>query len=146
MEGEMTLVIVTAIIIYLVLIAWSWQSLGSIGKTKKIIFILVGIILMYLITLVVFRTTKGDIDYQDIKIQNSIQSVIVAICTGINGMIIMPQIGKILDQINENQIGKEQLIKRCFILVVVFVICLIFESGYMKDTQQGILKVYHSIE
>lgn len=146
MEGEMTLVIVTAIIIYLVLIAWSWQSLGSIGKTKKIIFILVGIILMYLITLVVFRTTKGDIDYQDIKIQNSIQSVIVAICTGINGMIIMPQIGKILDQINENQIGKEQLIKRCFILVVVFVICLIFESRYMKDTQQGILKVYHSIE
>lgn len=146
MEGEMTLVIVTAIIIYLVLIAWSWQSLGSIGKTKKIIFILVGIILMYLITLVVFRTTKGDIDYQDIKIQNSIQSVIVAICTGINGMIIMPQIGKILDQINENQIGKEQLIKRCLILVVVFVICLIFESGYMKDTQQGILKVYHSME
>lgn len=146
MEGEMTLVIVTAIIIYLVVIAWSWQSLGSIGKTKKIIFILVGIILMYLITLVVFRTTKGDIDYQDIKIQNSIQSVIVAICTGINGMIIMPQIGKILDQINENQIGKEQLIKRCLILVVVFVICLIFESGYMKDTQQGILKVYHSME
>ena len=142
----MALVIVTAIIIYLVLIAWTWQSLGSIEKTKKMIFILVGIILMYLITLIVFRTTKGDIDYQNIKIQNSIQSVIVVICTGINGMIVMPQIGKILEQINENQIAKGQLIKRCFILVVVLIICFIFESEYMKDTQQGILKVYHSME
>ena len=142
----MALVIVTAIIIYLVLIAWTWQSLGSIEKTKKMIFILVGIILMYLITLIVFRTTKGDIDYQNIKIQNSIQSVRVVICTGINGMIVMPQIGKILEQINENQIAKGQLIKRCFILVVVLIICFIFESEYMKDTQQGILKVYHSME
>ena len=144
MEEQMTLVIVTAIIIYFILIAWTWQSLGSVEKTKKIVFILVGIVLMYLVTLVVFRTTKGDIDEQDIEIQSSIQNMIVAIGTGINGVIVMPQIGKILDQINENQIENGQLIKKCLILIVVFIICLIFESGYMKDTQQGILKVYHS--
>lgn len=142
----MTLVIVTAIIIYVILIAWTWQSLGSIEKTKKIVFILVGIVLMYLVTLVVFGTTKGDIDYQNMEIQSSIQNVIVAICTGINGMIVLPQIGKIVDQINENQIEKEQLIKKCLILIVVFIVCLIFESGYMRDTQQGILKVYHSMQ
>lgn len=140
----MTLVIITTIIIYVILIAWTWQSLGSVEKTKKVVFILVGIVLMYLITLVVFRTTKGDIDYQNIEIQSIIQNVIVAIGTGINGMIVMPQIGKILDQINENQIEKGQLIKKCLILIVVFIVCLIFESDYMKDTQQGILKVYHS--
>lgn len=142
----MTLVIITTIIIYVILIAWTWQSLGSVEKTKKVVFILVGIVLMYLITLVVFRTTKGDIDYQNIEIQSSIQNVIVAIGTGINGIIVMPQIGKILDQMNENQIEKGQLIKKCLILIVVFIVCLIFESGYMKDTQQGILKVYHSMQ
>lgn len=142
----MTLVIITTIIIYVILIAWTWQSLGSVEKTKKVVFILVGIVLMYLITLVVFRTTKGDIDYQNIEIQSSIQNVIVAIGTGINGMIVIPQIGKILDQMNENQIEKGQLIKKCLILIVVFIVCLIFESGYMKDTQQGILKVYHSMQ
>ncbi len=142
----MALVIITVIIIYFILIAWTWQSLGSMEKTKKMVFILVGIVLMYLVTLVVFRTTKGNIEYQNREIQKSIQSVIVAICTGINGMIVMPQIGKIVDKINENEIEKEQVIKRCFLLIVVFMICLIFESGYMKDTQAGILKVYHSVQ
>lgn len=142
----MTFVIATTVIIYLILIAWTWQSLGSIEKIKKPIFIVIGIILMYLITLIVFRMAKGNINEPNIEIQNMIKNVIVGICTGINGMIVMPQVGKIIDQINENQIEKEKLIKKIVIFVFAFIICLIFESGYMKDTQEGILKVYHSIQ
>lgn len=141
----MTFVIVTIIMIYLILIFWTWQSLGSIEKTKKIVWILIGMFVLYLVTLVVFLTAKVDIEISNIEIQNSIKNIIIAIGTGINGIIVMPQMGKIVSQIKENQIEKEKLMKKMIILVFIFVICLIFESGYMRDTQEGILKVYHSI-
>ncbi len=144
-EKSMTFVIVTIIMIYLILIFWTWQSLGSIEKTKKIVWILIGMFVLYLVTLVVFLTAKVDIEISNIEIQNSIKNIIIAIGTGINGIIVMPQMGKIVSQIKENQIEKEKLMKKMIILVFIFVICLIFESGYMRDTQEGILKVYHSI-
>lgn len=131
---------------YFILIAWTWQSLGSIEKTKKVVMILIGIILIYGITWIVFQTTKPEMDYQNIEMQNSVQNMLVAIFSGINGIIVMPQIAKILDKIEENEIEQEQFIKRIGILVIIFVICLIFERGYMRDTQEGILKVYHSMQ
>lgn len=131
-------------IVYFILIAWTWQSLGSIENAKKVVMILMGIILVYGITWIVFQTTKQGMDYQNIEMQNSVQNMLVAIFSGINGMIVMPQIAKILDKIQENEIEKEQLIKRIGILVIIFVICLMIERGYMRDTQEGILKVYYS--
>ncbi len=141
----MAFIIIIATIVYLILIAWTWQSLGFIEKPKKVIFILMGIILTYGITFIIFQTAKEGINYQNTQIQNNIQNILVFIFTGINGIIVMPQIGKILDKINEDEIEKGKLIKRIIILIIIFVLCLIFESGYMKDTQEGILKVYNTM-
>ena len=136
----MAFIIIVSIVIYFVLIAWTWHSLGFIEKTKK-----VGIIVTYIITLIVFQIAKGDITYPNANIQNSIKNMLVAIFTGINGLIVMPQIGKMLDKINEDEIEKEQLTKRVIILLIIFIICLVFESGYMKNTQEGILKIYQTM-
>lgn len=137
---------ITAIIIYLVLIAWTWQSLGFIEKTKKVIFIVIGIILMYVVTLFVFQITKGEITYENPEMQKGIQNILVVIFTGINGIIIMPQIAKMWDKIQEDEMKKQILGKRMMILVIVFIVCLIFESNYMKDTQESILRMYHTIK
>lgn len=141
----MAFIIMVAIIIYFVLIAWTWQSLGFIEKPKKVGIILIGIFVMYLITLVVFQMAKGDINYPNAEIQSSVKNILVAIFTGINGLIVMPQIAKMLDKINEDEIEKEQLVKRIIILTIIFGICLIFESGYMKNTQEGILRIYQTM-
>ena len=140
----MPFIIITAIIIYFILIAWTWKSLGMIEKTKKIICIFVEIIIMYLITLILFQISKGGIEYPTAEIQSNVRNVLVIIFTGLNGIIVMPQIGKILDKINEDEMDKKQFQKRLLILVIIFVICLFIESGYMKDTQEGILRIYNS--
>lgn len=132
-------------IVYFILIAWTWQSLGFIEKTKKVIFILVGIALMYGITFIIFQIAQNGINYQNAEIQGNVQNVLVVIFAGINGIIVMPQIGKMLDKIRADEIEKETLIKRMVVLIIIFILCLIFESGYMKDTQEGILKVYHAM-
>ncbi len=133
-------------IVYFIVIAWTWQSLGFIEKAKKVAIILIGMAIMYGITFMVFQMTKGGITYPNGEIQNKVQNILVSIFAGINGIIVMPQIGKILDKINEDEMEKEQFIKRIVLLVIIFMICLIFESGYMKDTQEGILKIYHTMK
>ena len=40
----MPLIIIIIMAIYLVLIAWTWQSLGNIDKIKKVVLILIGIV------------------------------------------------------------------------------------------------------
>lgn len=142
----MALVIITVIIVYFILMAWTWQNLGSIEKIKKIAFILLGMILLYGITLVIFQTTKGEINYQNLEMQNRVQNILVIIFTGINGLIVLPQIGKILDKIKEERIDREKLFKRLFILMIIFIICVGIERGYMRDTQEGILKIYHAMQ
>ena len=138
----MIFIVVTTIIVYFILIAWTWKSLGFMEKTKKVIFIIIGTILMYGITQIVFQMTQGGIDYPNVEIQKEIQNILVPIFTGINGIIVMPQVAKMLDKIMEEQIEKEKLVKRAIILIIIFMVCLIFEIGYMKDTQEGIVKMF----
>lgn len=70
---------------------------------------------------------------------------LIAIFTGVNGIIVMPQIGKILDKINEDQIKKPEIKTKILILGLVFILCLIIETGYIKDTQEGIIKIYKTM-
>ena len=141
----MALIVITAIIIYLVLIAWTWQSLAFMDKIKKVIFIVIGIIFMYVTTLFVFQMTKGGITYENPEMQKGIQNILVAVFTGINGIIIMPQIARIWDKMQEEERNKEVLGKRIIILIIVFIVCLIFERKYMKETQESILRMYQEL-
>ena len=140
----MIFIVITAIIIYFVTIAWSWHNLGFIEKNKKVAFIVIGTLIMYIITLIVFQISKNGINYQNAQMKNDVQNILVIIFTGLNSVIVMPSMGKILDKINEDEIEKNDVIKRIIILSIVFIVCLIIESGYMKDTQQGILEIYRS--
>ncbi len=142
----MIFIIMIALVIYFVLIAWTWQSLGFIEKNKKVVFIIVGIIIMHAITWIIYQITKVGVEYPNEEMKNSIQNILVAIFTGINGMIVMPQIGKMLDKINEDEMEKQEFTKKLIILMIVFVISIIIEIGYMKDTQQGIVKIYHTMQ
>ncbi len=140
----MIFIVITAIIVYFVCIAWTWHSLGEIEQKKKVIFIFIGIILIYGITW--FICPKSGIDYQKVEMKKQIQNILVLIFTGINAIIVMPQIGKLLEKIKENEIEKEKLKKRIILLIILFILCIFFERGYMKDTQEGILRVYQSIK
>lgn len=142
----MPFIIIITIAIYIILITWSWKSLGNIERNKKVITIAIGIIAIYLITWLVFNISKQGIIYENEQIASSIGKVIIAIFAGVNGLIIMPFIGKLLDKVNEDEIEKQVFSRKILIIVVIFLIILWLECGYMKDTQEGILKIYHSMK
>ena len=135
----MLFIVIMTIIIYCTFIIWTWQSMQSIEIPKKIAFIIIGTIIIYILTLIVFMIAQKDVNYQNVEIQKQVKNVIVNIFTGFNCVIIMPQIAKNLEKLKNDEIDKEKFLKKISIFVVVFIICLIFECGYMKTTQEGIL-------
>lgn len=142
----MAFIITISIIIYLINIAWTWKSLGDLSKSKKVTFIVIGLIAIYIITTIVFFISQNGVQYENEESIGTIKNVLVAIFAGINGIILLPQMAKILDKAKEGEIEKNQLRNRIILWLVVLLICLIFECGYMKDTQEGILEIYKSLK
>ena len=137
-------VIITLIIaIFLILISWTWHNLGNIDKTKKVITIIASLIIMYVITLIIFNISKINVDYKSEEEMIAVRNVLVLLFTFINGLIVMPSFGKIINRVKENEITKEQASKKFLITLAIFIIVLFFECGYLKDTQKGILDIYN---
>lgn len=140
----MPLIIIIIMAVYLVLIAWTWYSLENIEKTKKIAVIAIGVFLTYIITLIIFSISKAGIDYGNIPNQSAMKNILVILFTGINGIVLLPYIAKILGKIKENEIEKDVVKRKIVILIIVFIICMFFECGYLKDTQKGMINIYNS--
>jgi|GEM_PF-557034 len=138
----MPLIIIITIAVYIILIAWTWHNLDNISKFQKIACIFAGIIVIYLITLIVFIFSTNGLEYENTDTKQVIKNVIVIVFTGINGIIILPYISKTWMKFLNEEIKKEKFLKRIGIIIMIFTIFIIFECGYMKDTQEGILKRY----
>ena len=58
----------------------------------------------------------------------------------------MPQFAKILEKAKNGDLEKNQIRNRIILWVIVLIICIIFECGYMESTQQGIVNIQHSLQ
>ena len=98
-------------------------------------------IIIFIITNIVYSISKVNIQYPEQQMESTIQNMLVLVFTALNGLIVMPYIAKQLDKIHEKEIEKEKFTKKMLLLVIIFILCLILESGYLKDTQVGILDI-----
>lgn len=140
----MPLIIIMTFILYSVVIGWTWNNLGDIDKIKKILIIAGEILLIYLITLIVYAISKNGIDYTNTEVENNIKIVIVTLFTGFNSLITLPFLNKQIIKLKEKEAEEKNVVKKFTIMLVIFIICIIFECGYMKDTQKGIIQVQKS--
>lgn len=138
----MPVVIALIIVIFFVFISWTWHNLGSIDNNRKVMIIIISLIILFIITFIMFNISKQDISYDSEQEMQDVRNVLVILFTLINALIIMPIISKTISKMREKEITEEQLKKRFIVILVVFVIILIFECGYMKNIQQQILNIY----
>lgn len=137
----MPLIILMIFILYSVVIGWTWNNLGDIDKKKKILIIAGEIIAIYIITLIVFGVSKNGIDYTNKDVEGNVKTVIVALFTGFNSLILLPFFNKQIIKLKEKETDEKSIIKKITIMFLIFIVCIIFECGYMKNTQKGILQV-----
>lgn len=137
----MTVILIIILILLLVLLSWSWHSLGDIEKKTKIAIIVGGLVIVYLITFVIFSISKIGIDYKNKDAMKLIQTIFVMLFTIVNGYVILPYVFKKLNQINNEEIEKEKIIRSLIILAIIFIIIAIFEVSYLGNMQNGILEM-----
>ena len=99
---------------------------------------------MYIITMITFNISKTGITYENPEMEKDIGNMLILIFAGLNSLIVLPYISKLLSRINDEDIEKNQVSKRIMVIIVVLVLCLIMESGYLKDIQKGIINVYET--
>ena len=138
----MPVIIIITLAIFCVLIIGTWHYLGNIEKTKKIVFIIIGIFVSYLITMILFSISKSGVTYPSNEIEQMVHNMIVTIFTGLNGILVLPYLGRLWDKISEEEITKQQFQKRICILLIIAIIVFIQEINYLKGVQNGILEIY----
>ena len=86
----MLIIYLTILIIYVVLILWSLNNLGKMPIAKKIIYILVNLLIVFIFTNISYIISKQNIQYESQEIMNNIKTVLLLLFTGINGIITIP--------------------------------------------------------
>lgn len=133
---------IITIILFAVLGVYTWQKLGNIEKKTKIIYIVVGLLIVAFITLILFNISSANIEYEKIEMKNDIRKMLVLIFTPVNALFLMPSFAKILNEIKNDEIEKEKLKFRILKILIIFVIVLIIEYNYLVNTQIGIMEIY----
>ena len=142
----MTLIIIGIMLLFVVSIVWTWHNLGNIEKPKKVVFIIIGLLITYLLTMVLYNLSNPDITYPSEEIQKTVSNTLTWVFTGLNALIFLPLIANVLDKILEEEIEKTQAKRRIIIILVIFVVCIFIEKGYIESTQEGIMNIYNEVQ
>ncbi len=141
----MTIITITTVILFIILIIWSWHSLEDIEKTTKILYLIVEIAITLIITYVIFIISQGNIQYPSEEIEKSIRTTLILLFAGVNGCILVPYTSKILAKVKQNEIDSKELRRKILIILVLIILIVLVEKNYMADTQDGILKVFNQL-
>ena len=138
----MALVYFIAIGIMIVLFFWTKDSIKTIENTNLVIkmvsIVIIGVIIA---TLIIFAISKIGINYQNKQIYKEVKKVALMLFIPINALISLPQIAKIVGDIEAKQTENEKIKNRIIIIAVLIIIAIIFEIGYLKDFQNGIIEL-----
>ena len=141
-----SIIYVVIAILFLVLIAWTWNVLGEIEKSKKIAYIVISLIIMMLITFLIATISEMGIKYENEEMKVPVRNLLLAVFTPINGFIVIQYIAKILGNINAGTIDEEKAKKKFAIIFIIFLIVAIIECAYMKNIQGGIISMYNNLK
>ena len=132
-------------VLFVVLIFWTWNNTKDFEETsRRVIFIVVGIILIAIVTLIYFSISKAGITYPKVEMVKQVRKMVVLLFTPINGFLSLPHIASLKMKIKLKTEEEENLKKKIIILGIIFIVVTIAEINYMKDFQNGIIQMLNS--
>lgn len=140
----MPVIIIITIAILLILIELTWKSLEDLEKNQKIIFILVGLIITFIITLIIFNISKSAINYNSKDMIKSVQNILVSVFTALNGLIFIVPVARIYMKIKNKDSNISKIKINIIVMIILFILVIIFETNYFENIQDGIIKIYNS--
>lgn len=137
------LITIIAIILFLVLGIIIYNGLNGMDNKKKVIIFLVEIIACLIFTITLFNISSIGVDYPSEQNKKIAMKTLVAIFTPINGILLLPNITRIINESQNEEISKDECNKKIKKFLSIFVLVLIIEFIYLRNTQIGILSNYN---
>lgn len=142
----MFLILVISLIIYIIGVIAIYHNMYSVDKSKKIQFIMVGFLVILLLTMLLVFISSNNINIENREYKSYSQyisttkTMSILLFAPINSIIVLPYIGNLLNKYTDQRINGEQLKKKILICAVILILVVIFEIGYVKDFQTGLIK------
>ena len=133
----MVIIILFILILNIVSIVLMYYSLGDLTKKEKLIYIVVGTAIMYMLTSIVYWLSTRDIEITEVSERG--KDLITFLFVPINGIIILPLLAKSYNKLKYGNLDKSIFLKRGLLLGIVLIIALIIECMYFKNIQEQVV-------
>lgn len=135
----MLLILFFTIVLNAVAIALTYHCLSNADKKEKLIFIAIGIAIIYVLTSFAYWISTKDVAIKEVS--ETGKDLITFLFVPINGIIILPIFAKSYEKYKIGSLGFDKLKNRGIVLAVLLIILLIVESVYFKDIQNSVIAV-----
>lgn len=132
-----TLIIVFLIMINIFAIILNWKMLKGFDISKKVIFIVIGEIVIFIVANILYGISGGGIPE---AIHDKSKKLVIPTFLAINMIVIFSNFAKQINKKALDEIDYKTFKKRISIAIILSVIILFLECIYMKNIQLGILK------
>lgn len=138
----LAIIYIFTLILYLVLIMYTYHSLQGFTKKQAIVLIIAGTAVIYLITMIIYTIMYNGIQAEFGQLEQEVKSskwLIINLFTPVNAIIFLPYIYKTVSKYKQNIIDANKLRNLILIRLVLVIIFIIFEVNYMKDSTSTII-------
>ena len=140
----MALIVIFNIILYILLLIWTYKNMYSLELKTKVIYTFAILIVIYIVTKILYNIGGNPIGKELGNAAVTFNRIMLIIFIGINGLITMPHIASALSKYNDKQIDEKGLKKRIVIIGIIFIVFLIFEFNYIKNMQANMLEIINN--
>ena len=140
-----TLIYLIIAVLFVVLIFWTWNNTKEFEETsERITFIVIGIVIVAVITLIYFAISKVGITYPTAEMVKQVRKIAILLFTPLNGFLSLPHIASLKMKIKMKSENNSKLKKKIIILGIIFIVATIVEINYMKEFQNGIIHMLNN--
>lgn len=133
----MLLIMFFIIVLNIVAIALTFYCLSELESKEKLIFIAIGVTIIYLLTSFVYWVSTKDISVKAVSDMG--KNLITLLFVPINGIVILPILAKSYTKYKIGMLGTDNFKNRALILGMLLAILLIIECVYFKDIQKSVV-------
>lgn len=137
------LISVISIILFIVLGIIIYNGLNGMDLKKKIIIFIFEIIVCLIFTMILFNISSLGIEYPNSQSREIALKILVTIFTPMNGIILLPNITRLINKSQNGEIDKEECARKLKKTLIIFILLVIMEFVYLRNTQIGILNNYN---
>ena len=135
----MPIIILFILILNVVSILLMYRSLNAREPKEKLLFIVIGTALMYVLTSIVYWISTRNIEITEVSDLG--KDLIIFLFVPINGIIVLPLFARSYCKFKDGGISNTVLRNRGIVLGVILLILLIVECTYFENIQKQVVNM-----